>query len=203
MTTTTTVPRDVGRPARRRVRAVGLVLALGILAGTLGIAAATPASAAADPWCAKRAAHGTHVVQKWVPAGGWGWTNWQVRASVWADDLCERGDINVSVGIPNNVVAQRGGHLEVLAWARYYNSASRTVGQWIPLKLVGTWPSYTFRPPNGSHISMNRTTHTYQVAISTTAWIRQDASRWVPMARAWTFCGTIYSSRQLPGQCWG
>ena len=176
-TTATTTPN---RRTRRWARAVGLAIASLTLVGAHGVIAAAPASAAAHPWCAKRAAHGTHVVQKWVWAGGWGWTNWQVKASVWAADLCDRGEVNVSVTIPDNPVARRGGNLKVLAWARYYNSASRTYSQWIALKLVGTWPSYTFRPPNGSHIAMNRKTHT-----------------------AWTYCGLMYTSPGVPGQCSG
>lgn len=198
-----TPARERRRPSRLRLLGLGVVLALGILGGAFAVSDTTPASAAAEPWCAKRAATGTHVVQKWVAASGWGWTNWQVRTNVWAADMCNRGDINVSVTIPYNVVTQRGGSIEVNAWARYYNSASRTYGNWIPLKLVSTWPSYTFRPPNGSYIGMNSTTHTLQVAVGTTAWIKQDASRWVPVAQAWTYCGLMYTSPSLPGSCSG
>lgn len=165
----------------------------------------TPASLITEPlqtgaFCQKRQSHGVHVVQKYVSAGGWGWTNYQIRASVWAGDMCKNSDITVNVAEPGGVVPQRGGYIWIDTWVRYYNTQRRTIGDWINVPVTAGWPTRTY----SRRISMTNNTQAVQVLIRSNVWIKQDASNWVPMTSyAFTICNLQYTSARSPGRCYG
>jgi len=132
---------------------------------------------------------------------------WQVQPNVTAWDLCKQyGDINVSVAVVDDAVRNRGGQITLDAWVMFRDIRTHATGNWIKLRLMETWPTPVFRPPNGQNVSMNSTTETRWVAIRSTFWLKKDASNWVPMSQALTYCtlgsATVQSSRPPPGPCY-
>lgn len=137
-------------------------------------------------------------MQKYVSASGWGWTNYQIRASAWGGDMCNNTDISVSIGEPGGVVAQRGGYVSSIVYVRYINMRNNAIGNWIAVPLTYSWPTRQYRRT----ISMNDSTQALQVAIGSNVWIKQDASNWVPMtAVAWSVCQLRFTGRNNPGGC--
>jgi hypothetical protein len=155
----------------------------------------------------KSLATGVHVIQKAIATFP-PYIVWQVKPSVWTFDRCQtHGDITLSVGVVDDAVRNRGGMVTLEAWVMYYDVRTSAGGQWISLKKTQTWPTTIFRPPNGQNISMNSTTATAWVAVKSTFWLKKDASNWVPMAQAMTYCSMggsgVQSGNPAPGPCHG
>lgn len=182
--------------------------AVGLLASVFIGVAAGEANAAGSVCFEKRAARGSHTIQKYFAAAGWGWTNWVVRTSVHAVDSCNRGTINVSVHLPNSSVDAKGGAVNIQSvYVRYFDRRTMAAGNWIRLKhaphLSSQARDFVFVAPNGQFVSMNDTTMTWQVAIETAAWTRQDGSRWVGLGSGWMICNLAYTTPNRPGSCHG
>jgi hypothetical protein len=179
-----------------------------VLAVVMGGATQVAVHAAGNSCFEKRVATGSHTIQKVFLAGGWGWTNWPVRASVFAVDSCNRGTINVSIHLPESAVDQKGGAVNVQGvYVRYFDKKTMAAGNWIRLKhapyLSSQARDYVFVAPNGQSISMNDTTMTWMVAIQTAAWTRQDGSNWVGLGSGWVVCQLAYTTPGSPGSCSG
>ena len=116
-----------------RLVSAGIV---GLLASVFIGLAAEEVSATGSVCFEKRAARGSHTIQKYSRVAGWGWTNWAVQTNISAVDSCNRGTINVSIHLPNSSVDAKGGAISVKGVYRDGPSTERTkaAGNWIPLK---------------------------------------------------------------------